>query len=811
MDGEDYVFVGYNAVNESEQPPPYSPPNNRDICVDAQVPHRPKVLDNDDANGTNTDVSIELHPTLTSNELLVSIQPPKKPAGQLQHTPCDIVLVIDVSGSMDCGAELPDNAGSDSKESSGLSILDLVKHAARTVLENLKDGDRLAVVTFSDDATRVQGLLSMTQSEKEETWKRIEELQPDSSTNLWSGIRDGLELFDTTDRVGNVQGMFILTDGAPNNMCPSQGYVKKLQPLLSKMESANGGVPILSTFGFGYKLKSDLLRSIAEVGRGTYAFIPESGMIGTVFVHAVANLFSTFATSVKLELETKKSGIQISAPSYLQLGVEDAARIVKLDVGNLQYGQSRDIVVNLTCKQAKVDGIVSVTLHYCVPDQTSKTVTAAKKLSDRSTMSQAAMDYHLSRHQLCTFLASLSIRNANNEYVALKAAKVEQPLKEIHSLIASISDRLRAARQVNTSGHDVDNLKSLLADLKSENTDATDNPHGAGQISLALQTTTAKSESPKSPTQRQSHRTSGLCYYERWGKHYLPSILHAHMRQQCATFKDPGPLRYGIKSPLFIQCRDELDSVFDRLPAPKPSLKGQNIRGGVVRMSRYNSSSNPCFAGHCTVKMANGHETRIDDLRLGDVIWTATSPQGRMVREIVKTNVSHTGGQIMLTIRADETKTEHPSGEMLEALCITPHHPIKINGSWHFPNDILDNIVAAKTQTMLTGCIYSILLDQEDNNPDAHVIHVGGIPCITLGHGLTNESDSDVRSHPYFGNYYSVAKHLKHLDTDEYGRRISGGVLKDGIRGLAMRFVRPDRTVRPSLVADGGAGVRARL
>jgi len=756
------------------------------------------------------DVALELHPVPDSQELLISIQPPSEPAGHLHHTPCDIALVIDVSGSMNSKAELPDSAGSDSKESSGLSILDLVKHAARTVLENLKDGDRLAVVTFSDNATRVQGLLSMTQSGKEETWKRIEELQPDSITNLWSGIRDGLELFDTTDRVGNVQGMFILTDGAPNHMCPSQGYVKKLQPLLSKMESANGGVPILSTFGFGYQLKSDLLRSIAEVGRGNYAFIPESGMIGTVFVHAVANLFSTFATSVKLELETKKSGIQISAPSYLQLGVEDAARTVKLDVGNLQYGQSRDIVVKLICEQAKVDGIVSATLHYCVADQASKISIAEKELSDRSTISPAAMDYHLSRHQLCTFLASLSTRNANDEYVALTAAKVEQSQKEMHSLITSISDRLRAARKANTSGHDVDNLTSLLADLKSEDTNATDNAHGAGQVSLALQTTRPRSESAKSPTQCQLHRPSGLCYYERWGRHYLPSVLHAHMRQQCATFKDPGPLRYGINSPVFIQCRYELDSVFDRLPAPKSSLKGQNVHGGVVRMSRYNSPSNPCFAGHCTVKMATGHEMRIDELRPRDVIWTAINSQGCIVREIVKTKSSHTGDQIMLTIRADETKTEKSSGKELEALCITPYHPIKINGSWHLPNDIADNVVAAKSRTIPTGCIYSILLEQ-NNNPEAHVIHVGGISCVTLGHGLTDESESDVRSHPYFGNYDAVAKDLERLDTDEYGRRISGGVLREGKCGLAMRFLRPDETVPPFLVIGGETGIGARL
>jgi hypothetical protein len=35
----------------------------------------------------------------------------------------------------------------------------------------------------------------------------------------------------------------------------------------------------LHTFGFGFNLRSGLLKSIAEIGGGTYSFIPDAGMI----------------------------------------------------------------------------------------------------------------------------------------------------------------------------------------------------------------------------------------------------------------------------------------------------------------------------------------------------------------------------------------------------------------------------------------------------------------------------------------------------------------------------------------------------
>ena len=52
---------------------------------------------------------------------------------------------------MHTSAPLPDSVDGDS-ESAGLDILDLVKHASKTILEGMKPGDRLALIKFSSDA-----------------------------------------------------------------------------------------------------------------------------------------------------------------------------------------------------------------------------------------------------------------------------------------------------------------------------------------------------------------------------------------------------------------------------------------------------------------------------------------------------------------------------------------------------------------------------------------------------------------------------------------------------------------------------------
>lgn len=71
--------------------------------------------------------------------------------------PVDIVCVVDVSGSMGAEATLINEKGK--KECFGLTILDIVKHAVKTIINCLEYYDRIALVAFSDNAKTVFGLI----------------------------------------------------------------------------------------------------------------------------------------------------------------------------------------------------------------------------------------------------------------------------------------------------------------------------------------------------------------------------------------------------------------------------------------------------------------------------------------------------------------------------------------------------------------------------------------------------------------------------------------------------------------------------
>ncbi|KAL1953819.1 hypothetical protein VTO42DRAFT_2146 [Malbranchea cinnamomea] len=64
----------------------------------------------------------------------------------------------------------------------------------------------------------------------------------------------------------------------PNFMCPGQGYVPKLSSKFGSW-SQTAKMSIINTFGFGYFIRSGLLRGISELTNANFAFIPDSGML----------------------------------------------------------------------------------------------------------------------------------------------------------------------------------------------------------------------------------------------------------------------------------------------------------------------------------------------------------------------------------------------------------------------------------------------------------------------------------------------------------------------------------------------------
>lgn len=92
----------------------------------------------------------------------VHIKPPPG-AARGKH---DIVCVLDTSGSMQVDAQVK-NPQTGIKEGQDISMLELMKHAVRTIVNTLDDKDRFALVTFNNNSRIEYTLQHMTAAAKQ--------------------------------------------------------------------------------------------------------------------------------------------------------------------------------------------------------------------------------------------------------------------------------------------------------------------------------------------------------------------------------------------------------------------------------------------------------------------------------------------------------------------------------------------------------------------------------------------------------------------------------------------------------------------
>jgi hypothetical protein len=557
----------------------------------------------------------------------------------------------------------------------------------------------------------------------------IDRLHPGGCTNLWDGLKTGMSLLNDdlakTNGTGTASSrlptLFILTDGMPN-VNPPRGHIPMLKSYIDSHPTTQQFS--ISTFGFGYSLDTPLLLKIAQVGGGGYGFIPDSGMVGTVFVHAVANAYSTYAPRAILDVEVP-DGTDLRV--HGGLSVTKTSWGVQIDAGDIQFGQEKSYILSFN----EMPPTIAATATYrpFTAPQDIRTDTVALNNTAMQTPNYAGIEYHVSRLELVEILFAAKTTNLSES---------SNDLKTLH-------------RRITVSPYLANHADALAIAQDA-----------SGEGLLALQ--------PKN--------------FSRWGRHYFPSLALGHQRQQCGNFKDPGLQVYGRDSPLFIEERDQLDAAFDALPPPTPSAppppsysQANSARfgttyGRVSSMASYRSVVGPCFAGHCLLMGPDGEQMRVDQLKRGMEVTTLKGL--RKVAAVVRTS-SSAGETVLCQI-----------GDGLE---ITPWHPIRTQRQgqwkWVFPADTVE------PRARVCDAIYSILLvSHNEKDIDAHTVSIGGVWCVTLGHGLVTSESGDIRAHSFLGNYQKVLAEISRLDgfyeTD--GVAHSSGTKRSAVDGKICGF-----------------------
>ena len=565
------------------------------------------------------------------------------------HLPQDIVLVIDRSGSMGLPVEAKDSNG-DQLEN-GMSIQDIVNHAAKTVAQTCNKNTRLAIIAFDNQIETISDFITMNEINKSTIMAKIDHIKPRGQTNIWGATEAAINLLDSRDDKQRNGAIMLLTDGSPN-VSPARGEVDALRKLRIKKNFTS---PIY-TFGFGYNLSKDLLYDMAKIANGANGHIPDGGMIATVFCNFIATILSTVVVNLQLHIQSTNPARSTSTLQDILMGDYNYSYTntngnewMTFDLGTVQNQQVRDIILNTSSTDK---------LTYCYTYKIGgKSVTSPELfLSDllSTQLTEAEYQYHINRYNVIQALRRMLNFNRVNDNTSA--------MSTFEELVAN----LESQSTVN------DKTLGLIKNLKGDATNS-------GQIALAV---------------------SNMQYFKKWGEFYIDQLSRSLNQQIKPNFKDEGCLFGGQ---IFEDLVDKASDIFDTLPPPTPSLLNTGTSYGAYRsvstpvnMSSYNDPGGGCFTGDSLILLASKNQKLVANLTKGDEILTLKDPYnpalGFTTSKIVcilKTNITDKTNLVTLN----------------NNLKITPYHPVLAKGIWSFPNSI-SNYTMQKC-----NAVYTIVLE----------------------------------------------------------------------------------------------------
>lgn len=270
------------------------------------------------------------------------------------RAPVDVVAVIDRSGSM---------AG---------EKLRLVKVALEFMVGQLKATDRAGIVTYDTNVAVPVPPTLLTDASKKKVLEVVRKIEAGDSTNLSGGLFEGLAQISSMSRsvvedsgTGNrVASVFLFTDGMANSGLQS---LAEITPILRSM--LDGKNYTVFTFGFGSDHDAQLLKGLAEVGRGMYYFMAHADDIPVAFADCLGGLLSVVAQNIELEFEVVGNSCAISRLlTRFPVTTHQPQRRVSVHVNDIYADESKDLLVDLMLSSLSQESLqqplLTVRLRY---------------------------------------------------------------------------------------------------------------------------------------------------------------------------------------------------------------------------------------------------------------------------------------------------------------------------------------------------------------------------------------------------------------------------------------------------------------
>ncbi|HCL57902.1 MAG TPA: hypothetical protein DHW82_12970 [Spirochaetia bacterium] len=353
--------------------------------------------------------------------------------------PVNISLVIDRSGSMQDGDKMK-----------------FAREAAKLIVGALGGKDILSIVGYDDKIDTILNPIEVSNNNKNEIIKKIDELYPRNSTNIMGGIIRAVELIKQKQGSGKKISKFILllSDGLANEGITNPDEMKKI--VLENKEQDDISV---STFGLGTDYSEDVLLSLAEASLGKYYFIKNPREIFMYFHKELTNILKSVASDIKVVVEEEEN-CKISSVYGYQM------KNKQFEMPVISQGQQK-----LVLFQVKKTGNGSMSIKGKI-----KFYNPISKQNEELSYSAFIQPEKGNQDILNTMIQPevLRILSANNLVVTIKDYSEGKEKKAIERLEQHIKKLVNENKYLKSSvlAQEIEILKSILEDMKKSGGDS---------------------------------------------------------------------------------------------------------------------------------------------------------------------------------------------------------------------------------------------------------------------------------------------------------------------------------------------------
>lgn len=292
--------------------------------------------------------------------------------------PCNLVFLIDVSGSMEDKNKLP-----------------LLKESFYMLLDELSDQDRVSLVVYASASGVV--LESTPASNKKDIKKALNNLSAGGSTAGGAGIQLAYDICQKNLIQDGNNRVILATDGDFN---VGQSSNEELVDLITEYRQKYDIYLTICGFGMG-NYKDDKMEQISNAGNGNYFYIDSEKEAEKVFVKDLrANMF-TIAKDVKIQVEFNPDYVT----EYRLVGYEN--RVLnnedfeddKKDAGELGAGHTVTAIYEIITKSTanQPEELMALRLRYKpIKSQTSILLEKSVKSSDYVKLDKSSKNFKFS-------------------------------------------------------------------------------------------------------------------------------------------------------------------------------------------------------------------------------------------------------------------------------------------------------------------------------------------------------------------------------------------------------------------------------